>query len=147
MPRAKADNVVIHRIELGGKERELAEGALAAFQFNRVAGPVVAALSDVSFLVFAGGILAAYKFIDEDEWAALSGGLETNVTTAAEVMSWGEKAYKTAQRKYREAGQLYGEVTDPSNILSTIWNFSPFGATWNAATWNAAGWVADEVVN
>jgi len=142
VPRAKADNVVIHRIELGGKERELAEGALAAFQFNRVAGPVVAALSDVSFLIFAGGVLAAYKFIDEEEWAALSGAIDQGQVTAGEVMSWGEKSYKTAQRKYREAGQLYDEATDPANLLNTIWNFSPWGATWNAA-----GWVADEVVN
>ena len=68
MPRAKADNVVIHRIEFGGKERELLEGATAAWQFNRVASPIIAALSDVSFLVFVGGVLAAYKFIDEDDW-------------------------------------------------------------------------------
>ena len=60
MPRAKADNVVIHRIELGGKERELAEGALAAFQFNRIATPVVAGMSDVSFMITFGAILTFF---------------------------------------------------------------------------------------
>ena len=50
MPRAKATDVVIHRIELGGKERELAEGVVAAFQFNR----------DVSFMVTLGAILAIW---------------------------------------------------------------------------------------
>ena len=60
MPRAKADNVVIHRIELGGKERELAEGALAAYQFNRIASPLVAGLSDVSFVITVGAILAIF---------------------------------------------------------------------------------------
>ncbi len=60
MPRAKADNVVIHRIELGGKERELAESALAAFQFNRVATPIVAGMSDVSFVVTAAALLAVF---------------------------------------------------------------------------------------
>ena len=60
MPRAKADNVVIHRVELGGKERELLEGALAAFQFNRIASPLVQGLSDVSFVVTAAALLAVF---------------------------------------------------------------------------------------
>lgn len=60
MPRAKADNVVIHRIELGGKERELAESALAAFQFNRIATPVVSGMSDVSFMITLGTILTIW---------------------------------------------------------------------------------------
>ena len=60
MPRAKATDVVIHRIELGGKERELAEGVVAAFQFNRLATPVVAGMSDVSFMVTLGAILAIW---------------------------------------------------------------------------------------
>ena len=60
MPRAKATDVVIHRIELGGKERELGEGVVAAFQFNRVATPVVAGMSDVSFMVTLGAILAIW---------------------------------------------------------------------------------------
>lgn len=60
MPRTKADRTVIHRIELGGKERELAESALAAFQFNRVASPIVAGMSDVSFMVTLGAILTIW---------------------------------------------------------------------------------------
>ena len=60
MPRAKADNVVIHRIELGGKEREFVEGALAAFQFNRVATPIVAGMSDVSFMVVFASLMTLF---------------------------------------------------------------------------------------
>ena len=60
MPRAKATDVVIHRIELGGKERELAESALAAFQFNRVASPLVAGMSDVSFMITLGSLLTIF---------------------------------------------------------------------------------------
>jgi len=141
LPRAKATDVVIHRIELGGKERDMAEGVIAAYQFNRIANPIVAALSDVSFLVFAGGVLAAYKFIDKEEWDALSGGLDSATTTAAEVMTWTEKSYRTAQRKYREAGDLYADATDPANLLNTIFNFSPWGATFNFSQY-----VAEEVV-
>jgi len=140
MPRAKATDVVIHRIELGGKERAMAEGVIAAYQFNRIANPIVAALSDVSFLVFVGGILAAYKFIDEDTWKALTGGLDSATTTAAEVVTWGEESYRAAQRKYREAGDLVDEAIDPANLLNTIFNYSPWGATFNFSQY-----VAEEV--
>ena len=60
MPRAKATDVVIHRIELGGKEREMAEGVIAAYQFNKVANPVVAGMSDVSFMLTLGAILTLF---------------------------------------------------------------------------------------
>ena len=60
MPRAKPTDVVIHRIELGGKEREMAEGVIAAYQFNRVANPIVAGMSDVSFLIAVGSILSFF---------------------------------------------------------------------------------------
>ena len=60
MPRAKADNVVIHRIELGGKEREFVEGALAAFQFNRVVTPIVAGMSDKDFMIVFTALLTFF---------------------------------------------------------------------------------------
>ena len=60
MPRAKATDVVIHRIELGGREREMADTVIAAFAFNRVATPVVAGLADVSFVITVGAILAIF---------------------------------------------------------------------------------------
>jgi len=128
---------VIHRIELGGREREMADTVIAAFAFNRVANPIVAALSDVSFLVFVGGILAAYKFIDEDEWKALTGTLDSATTTAAEVMTWTEQAYRTAQRKYREAGLLVDEATDPANLLNTLFNFTGIGQLYNVSQYVA----------
>ena len=62
MPRLPVDGkrVVEHRITFGTKERDLAEGALAAFQFNRIASPIVAGMSDVSFMLVLGGLLAIY---------------------------------------------------------------------------------------
>lgn len=120
MPRAKADNVVIHRIELGGKERDLAEGALAAYQFNRIASPIISALSDVSFLVFAGGLLAAWKLIDEDDWKAVSGAYNDAATTAAEVAGGIQGAFETAQRKRREAGEWAEGVIDDRNLIQFL---------------------------
>jgi hypothetical protein len=62
MPRLPVDGkkVVEHRITFGTKERDMIEGALAAFQFNRVATPVVAGMSDMSFMLVLGGLLAIY---------------------------------------------------------------------------------------
>ena len=62
MPRLPVDGkkVVEHRITFGTKEREMIESALTAFQFNRVANPIVAGMSDVSFMVTFGAILAVF---------------------------------------------------------------------------------------
>jgi hypothetical protein len=62
MPRLPVDGkkVVEHRITLGTKERELLDSALGAYQFNRVATPIVAGLSDISFLIAVGSILSFF---------------------------------------------------------------------------------------
>ncbi len=62
MPRLPVDGkkVVEHRITFGTKEREMIEGAVAAFQFNRVANPVVAGMSDVSFMVVFGTLMSYF---------------------------------------------------------------------------------------
>ena len=98
MPRAKADSVVIHRIELGGKERELAESALAAFQFNRVAGPVVAGLSDVSFVATLGAILVIF-------YPDLRSYLPQNPVDPAETVD----AIQNWWEQRRTEAQQYGE--------------------------------------
>lgn len=59
MPRSKPSDCVEHRITLGTKERELLDSALVAYQFNKVSTPIVAGLSDVSFMIVLGGLLSA----------------------------------------------------------------------------------------
>ena len=120
MPRAKADNVVIHRIEFGGKERELLEGATAAWQFNRISTPIVAALSDVSFLVFVGGLLAAYKIIDEEYWKSISGSFSDAATTASEVANGIIGGIENAQRKRRETGEWAEGVIDDRGLIQFL---------------------------
>ena len=130
MPRLPVDGkrVVEHRITFGTKERDMMESALGAFQFNRIANPIVAAFSDVSFIVFVGGILAAYKFIDKETWESLSAGIES----APELIEAGQKSYEVAQRKYREAGEIVGgEGADPivETAFSVLFPWSiPFRA-------------------
>lgn len=58
MPRAKSDRIVTHRVELGVKEREIADSMLAAYGFNRVAGPIFDLMKDVSGMIVLGGLLA-----------------------------------------------------------------------------------------
>jgi len=58
MPRAKSDRIETVRIELGVKEREIADSLLAAYGFNRVATPIVELMKDVSGMIVLGGLLA-----------------------------------------------------------------------------------------
>jgi hypothetical protein len=60
MPIRPPDKVVTHRIELGRREREMAESVIAAYGFNQVTTPVVAGMSDVSFMVVLGSILTIF---------------------------------------------------------------------------------------
>ena len=120
MPRAKADNVVIHRIEFGGKERELLEGALVAFQFNRIATPIINALSDVSFLIFVGGVLAAYKFIDEDFWNSVSSVYNDAETSVSEVIGGIQGAYDSAKKKKKAAGEWADDTLEERGLIQFL---------------------------
>lgn len=61
MPRLPVDGTKVReiRVTMGSKERQLLESALGAFQFNRVATPIVAGMSDVSFMLVVAGLLSA----------------------------------------------------------------------------------------
>jgi len=69
MPKAKPDQVIVHRIEFQESERELLSGLTAAFQFNRIAEPMVKLLNDVTgtvtvlTLLAASGLLAGLSFV------------------------------------------------------------------------------------
>jgi hypothetical protein len=124
MPRAKADKVVIHRIELGGKERELAEGALAAFQFNRIATPVVAGMSDVSFMITFGALLTffypdivlpkAEDGIDAVTDAIKQGIRQGQERARAEREATGESTLDEATGARDLVGRLIYNLTNPN---------------------------------
>ena len=111
MPRLPVDGkkVVEHRITFGTKERDMIEGALVAYQFGRIATPIVNALSDVSFLLFAGGVLASYKYIDAETWKALTSGLSTAGQTTEEtiltIIDAGQQAYDVAVETKENTGE------------------------------------------
>ena len=60
MPKPKPDQVIRHEIVLGRSERELIEGALVAYQVNKIATPTVALLSDVSAMSIVLTALGSY---------------------------------------------------------------------------------------
>lgn len=130
MPRAKADNVVIHRIEFGGKERELLEGALVAFQFNRVSTPIIAGMSDVSFMLTLGALLTFF-YPDivlpkaEDGMDAVAEAISTGIKAgqeraAAERAATGEATLDDATGVTDLIGRLIYNLTNPN------WSINPW---------------------
>ena len=124
MPRAKSDRIVTHRIELGVKEREIADSMLAAFAFNRVSTPIVAVMSDVSFMIVLGSLLTLY-FPDivlptgeakmEEVVAAIDKGIKEGVERAREERrQTGDSPLDEASGVRDLLGRLYYNLTNPN---------------------------------
>ena len=124
MPRAKSDRIVTHRIELGVKEREIADSMLAAFAFNRVSTPIVAGMSDVSFMIVLGSLLTLY-FPDivlptgeakmEEGVAAIDKGIKEGVERAREERrQTGDSPLDEASGVRDLLGRLYYNLTNPN---------------------------------
>ena len=60
MPKPKPDQVIRHEIVFGRSERDLIEGALVAYQVNRIATPAVALISDMSAMAIVFAALGTY---------------------------------------------------------------------------------------
>lgn len=60
MPKPKPDQVIRHEIVFGRSERELIEGALVAYQVNKIATPTVALISDISAMTLIFSAIAGY---------------------------------------------------------------------------------------
>jgi len=117
MPRSKPKETIVHRIELGSWERQRVEGIAEAYSFNKVASPIIAALSDVSFVLLVGSMLAAWKFIDEDTWKAMSRGVDTAEGALAALIEAAEKAVADAQQLREELGDI---KDDPFGYFRTL---------------------------
>jgi len=73
--KTKPTQVIVHRLELQTKERDLLESAVMAYQFNKVAVPVVSLLKDVTglaafFLIL--NLLLGLKPDEDGEHGALA---------------------------------------------------------------------------
>lgn len=101
IPKPKPDQVIRHEIVFGRSERELIEGALVAYQVNKIATPAVALVSDVSAMSFILTLIGGYFGI---KYVAAPG-----LTEVGEIYQDFKNQYDAA----KEAGLTidYGEVT------------------------------------
>jgi hypothetical protein len=113
VPKPKPDQVIRHEIVLGRSDRELLETAVIARNANSLLETVVKAMSDVSFLVAVGGLLAAYGIVNSDEWESLKGlvlgaGSETAETAAELVGGLADLmgTYRAEKAEVKEEGVL-----------------------------------------
>ena len=112
MPRSKPKETIVHRIELGSWERQRFEGIADSYNFNKIATPAIAGLSDVSFVLLVGSALAAFKVIDKETWNALSAGI-TEVPAAVQALM------DSLEAAIEEAKQLKEDVTSfPGDVRS-----------------------------
>ena len=67
MTKREPDQVIEYRISLQDKLNEQVDSAIAAYQINKVATPLVALLSDTSAMLLITGLLEATGIIDLDK--------------------------------------------------------------------------------
>lgn len=97
MPKPKPDNIIRHEIVLGRADRELIGDAITAYQVNKVLTPLVAGVSDVTFMAFA---ILAYNYLF-DEGLPIpeeAGGLVYALKTDFDIY----RSTAEYQEKYRE---------------------------------------------
>jgi len=115
MPKARPDQVIVHRIELQETERELLSGLTAAFQFNRIADPIVKLLNDVTgtvtllALIGASGLLAGISFIFIFDPDAITDPIEQFLGQ-----------YREAKEQAIAAGEVYGSAGGPLRGLIDV---------------------------
>jgi hypothetical protein len=129
MPKAKPDQVVVHRIEFQESERELLAGMTGAYQFNRIAEPLVKLLNDVTgtvtvlTLLAASGLVAGITFIFVFDPEAITDPIEQFLGQ-----------YQEAKEQAAALGDVYGSAGGPlRGIIDVIelvtgTNLPDFGA-------------------
>lgn len=124
MPIRPPDQVITHRIEFGKRDREILEGAVAAYQFNKVSTPVVAGLSDVSFVITIGSLLTFFypeivlpKIGDnmDEVWDAITTGVKAGEERAkAEREAKGQATLDDSTGVRDFLGRLRFNLTNPN---------------------------------
>lgn len=134
MPKPKPDQIIRHEYVLGKVERQMLEQTSTAYSINRVLNPIVAALSDVSFVAT---ILSLYGVYLGFKWDLGSRGLDLAKNTVSELIGDFQDTYEEVKG---EAYSIYNNM--PELIIeslpgSTPWTYQGleaiFGATQNAA--------------
>jgi hypothetical protein len=106
MPKPKPDNIVRHEIVLGRSERELLDTMVTANAANKILTPLVAGMSDVTFVAL---VILAYNYLfDENiDIPADAGGLVYSLKQDFDLYRSTEE-YQTNYRK--RAGSFAGGI-------------------------------------
>ena len=111
MPKAKADQVITHRIEFQESERELLSSLGAAYSIGRIADPLVKLLNDVTgtvtvlALLGATGILGGVAFTYIYDPEAITDPIEQFMGQLADAKERAELVGEAASR-----GPLWGLI-------------------------------------
>jgi len=129
MPKAKPDQVVVHRIEFQESERELLSSVTTAYSIGRIAEPLVKLLNDVTgtitvlTLLAASGILAGISFTFIYDPDAITDPLEQWLGQYQEAKEQAELAANV----YSEAGGPLRGLIDLIEYATGV-NVPDFGA-------------------
>ena len=106
MPKPKPDNIIRHEIVLGRSERELLDTMVTANTANKILTPLVAGMSDVTFVAM---VILAYNYLfDENIDIPLeAGGLVHSLKQDFDLYRSTEE-YQTNYRK--RAGSFTGGI-------------------------------------
>lgn len=133
MPKAKPDQVVVHRIELQQSERDMLETAIGAYSLNQVLEPLVEVLKDVS-AVYA--LITLYELVT---------GRETGIPTPADVPQWISTLRDSVliENAKRAAEKGVDVVQDPGGAIADLWRaISPFSTREDfGPNWRPEGWA------
>jgi hypothetical protein len=110
MPRLPVDGkrVVEHRITLGTKERQMVDRIVGSYQFNRVATPTVALMSNVTGMAVFAGIVAVFvpKIYDYlnlpgmDPVEAVTQGIKDTIVEQEKAAIEGEQSFADKQNQF-----------------------------------------------
>ena len=121
MPKVKPDNVVRHEIVLGRADRELLEGAIAAYQINRISTPLVALLSDASALLALAAILEAtgiIDFIPNSIRQNLEEGLYGTYQELTDAIAQAQQVAQDISDAAQEAAAVPGAIVDRAELAA-----------------------------
>jgi len=121
MPKVKPDNVVRHEIVLGRTEREMFEGAIAAYQINRISTPLVALLSDASALLAIATILEAtgvIDFIPDNIRQGIEEGLYGTYQDVVDAINEAQQVAQDLADAAQEAAEVPGAIVDQAELAA-----------------------------
>lgn len=112
MPKPKPDQIIRHEYVLGKVERNMLEQTSTAYSINRVLNPIVAALSDVSFVAT---ILSLYGVYLGFKWDLGSRGLDLAKTTVSDLIGDFQDSYEEVKG---EAYSFYNNI--PELVIESL---------------------------